>query len=90
MEKQRLSVETSTEISDLRSETVKSVSDLSTLTFNTLSTEISDLSSDTSREISVAKALTSSEITDLQVTLQVNYHWKNNRLSEKLLQKLVI
>ena len=62
MEKQRLSVETSTEISDLRSETVKSVSDLSTLTFNTLSTEISDLSSDTSREIKDLSGYTSSEL----------------------------
>jgi len=65
LEKSRLSLELSTEISDLKSETVRDISDLSSLTFNTLRIEISDLSSDTSTEISVVQSLVSSEITDL-------------------------
>ena len=51
------------------SDTSREISDLSSLTFHTLSTEISDLSSDTSREISDLSSLTfhtlGAEISDL-------------------------
>ena len=54
-------------------------SDLSSLTFHTLSTEISDLSSDTSTEFSVLRAEKGSELEDLS---SLTFHTLSTEISD--------